>query len=455
MKKIYFALFFSIFFFLLSPGMKAEAGHNSFPEFSMVFQNATSSNGTTSAVTFTTTSSDFYAFSVETCDGTKGVFILSKEPATATYSYKWNENREVSLKKSVNEYSSSDYYGALLVDFSPQSLGSNYSDSFCNFSLKESYGSGTGAIYVFAKEVAQKLAGGEDPFYVPPTYTPDYTGIGYLTGMEDFYKELEIRNETGGLTTGNVTDKTFHFGWNRKTSTGLDIFTNDFDDSYVEVAISSVISRPLKDGTTYYSSTNGKIHQLDKLRDTYIFEYKYSDVLSLFADGLNEARNAQGFFDDLLTSGYSQPSLKLYYYFRVVVQDSSGNYTYGPWLRMNPDKTFDKYNANSSPGSSIVVGITDENDNFIISSDSEYGEGDHLTGGYGSGWNWEDAAIDSNKNKVVVNSYASNIEDLINMIQAMPNIVRTLFTFLPPWVLALFSLLVASIVPIIVIKIVT
>lgn len=451
MKKIYFSfvIAFSIAFFLLSPGMKAEAGHNSFPDFSIVF-----ANGTTSEVTFTTTSSDFYAFSVESCDGYKGVFILSKEAATATYSFTGN-TRTVNLSKSVNAYSSPDYYGSLIVDFSPQSSGSHYSDSFCNFTLKDSYGTGTNAIYVFAKEVAEKLSNGDDPFYVPPAYKPDYSGIGYLTGMEDFYKELEIRNETGGLTTGNVTDKTFHFGWNRKTSTGLDIFMNDFDDSYVEVAISSVISRPLKDGTTYYSSTNGKIHQLDKLRDTYIFEYKYSDVLSLFADGLNEARNAQGFFDDLLTSGYSQPTLKLYYYFRVVVQDSSGNFTYGPWLRMNPDKTFDKYNANSSPGSSIVVGITDENDNFIVSSDSEYGEGDHLTGGYGSGWNWEDAEIDSNKNKVVVNSYASNIEDLINMIQAIPNIVRTVFAFLPPWVLALYSLLVASIVPIIVIKIIT
>lgn len=388
--------------------------------------------------------------------------ILSKESATASYSYKFNENCVVGLSKSVDVFSSPDYYCALIVDFWPESSGTHYSDASCNFRLNDSYGvSLIGSqhskrpFYLFANEVAQKLSNGEDPFYVPPTYSPDYTGIGYLTGMEDFYKELEIRNETGGLTTGNVTDKTFHFGWNRKTSTGLDIFTNDFDDSYVEVAISSVISRPLKDGTTYYSSTNGKIHQLDKLRDTYIFEYKYSDVLSLFADGLNEARNAQGFFDDLLTSGYSQPTLKLFYYFRVVVQDSSGNYTYGPWLRMNPDKTFDKYNANSSPGSSIVVGTTDENDNFIVSSDSEYGEGEHLTGGYGSGWNWEDAAIDSNKNKVVVHSYAQNAEDLVNMVNSIPNLIQIVFSFFPPWVLGLFSLLVASIVPLVIIKIVT
>lgn len=139
----------------------------------------------------------------------------------------------------------------------------------------------------------------------------------------------------------------------------------------------------------------------------------------------------------------------------MVVQDSSGNYTYGPWLRMNPDKTFDKYNANSAPGSSIVVGITDENDNFIVSSDSEYGEGDHLTGGYGSGWNWEDAEIDSNKNKVVVHSYAQNAEDLVNMVNSIPNLIQIVFSFFPPWVLGLFSLLVASIVPLVIIKLVT
>lgn len=443
MKKIYFtfAIAFSIALFLLSPGMKAEAADwISTPFFhDEHYQNYVSykiNSGSVDKVFSFTLPSREYVY----------VGFISSKSTSIQYCDSFNSlsgmGSSATLDYMINNVNFSGYYcyvsGRYPYDkLSPVNMTVDASDEYEAMGI-----------------ICQKLAGGEDPFYVAPTYTPDITGIGYLTGMEDFYKELEIRNQTGGLTTGNVTDKTFHFGWNRTTSTGLDIYNNDYADSCVEVAISSVISRPLKDGTFFYSSTNGKLRTLSHVYDSYSYDYKYSDVLALFSDGLEEAWNAQGFFDDLLTSNYSTPDMKLYFYFRVVVQDSSGNYAYGPWLRMNPDKSFDKYNAVSAPGSSIVVGITDENDNFIV-SDSEYGDGDHLTGGYGSGWNWEDAEIDSNKNKIVVNSYAQNAEDLVNMVNSIPNLIQIVFSFFPPWVLGLFSLLVASIVPLVIIKIVT
>ena len=437
MKKIYFtfAIAFSIVFFLLSTGMKAEAADwISTPFFhDEHYQNYVSykiNSGSVDKVFSFTLPSREYVY----------VGFISSQNTSIQYVDSFNSlsgnGSSNLLTTSINGVNFSGYYcyvssGYPYDKLSPVNMTVDASNQYEAMGI-----------------ICQKLAGGEDPFYVA---VPDFSGIGYLTGMEKFYKEYQLTNETGGLTTGNVTDKAFHFGWNRTTSTGLDIFDNEYPDSCVEIAISSTISRPLKDGSFFYSSTNGDIRTLTHIYDSYTFDYKYSDVLSIFSDGLEEARNAQGFFDDLLTSGYSQPTMKLYFYFRVVCKGFSGNYIYGPWLRMSPDKTFDKYNGDTSAGASIVLGSSDDNNNFVI-IDSEYGEGAHVTGSVGSGSTWVDAGINAGSNIFVDNSLINNIDSFLGQIGEFPHLITYLLGFLPPWVINYIGICFSLLVTVIVVK---
>lgn len=432
MKKIYFALVFSIFFLLLSPGMKAEAGHNSFPEFSMVFE-----NGTKSPVTFTTTSTDFYAFSVESCDGYKGVFILSKEPATATYSFTGN-NRTVNLSKSVNAYSSPEYYGSLLADFSPQSSGSHYSDSFCNFTLKDSYGTGTNAIYVFANEVAQKLSNGEDPFFVPPTYAPDFSGLGYLKGLGKYYKEQTVYSQSTnlfGIKRYIISDRKYIFGWDPESTSGVQLSDENIS---VNVKVQLFGNRSTLSGESVPIKCNGTIVDFGNVPASAFY---YSTSLAEFLVKFD-------FSDTNDLNGDKKPI----FYFRLERKNDDNTVTYGNTLKFDPSApiSYITDSVSSSPEGTITVGeLTDSG--FVVDGSIE---SETVTGQGISGSSWEEVTINSNMNFVQDNSMITNIETFLSQIGSIPRIVGVLFSFLPSWCIGFVGLGLGMLVTVLVIKVV-
>ena len=417
---------------MLSPGIKAEAGHNSFPDFSMVF-----ANGAKSPVTFTTTSSDFFAFSVESCDGYKGVFILSKEPATATYSFTGN-NRTVTLSKSVNAYSSPDYYGSLIVDFSPQSFGSHYSDSFCNFSLKDSYGPGTDAIYVFAKEVAEKLSNGEDPFFVPPTYTQDFSGLGYLKGLGKYYKEQTVYSQSTnlfGIKRYVISDRKYIFGWDAESTSGVQLSDENIS---VNVKVQLFGNRSTLSGETVPIKCNGTIVDFGNVPASAFY---YSTSLAEFLVKFD-------FSDTNDLNGDKKPI----FYFRLERKNDDNTVTYGNTLKFDPSApiSYISDSISSSPEGTITVGdLTDSG--FVVDGSIE---SETVTGQGISGSSWEEITINSNMNFVQDNSMITNMESFLSQIGSIPRIVGVLFSFLPSWCLGFVGLGLGMLVTVLVIKVV-
>lgn len=442
MKKIYFifAIAFSIALFLLSPGLKVEAGHNSFPEFSMVF-----ANGTKSEVTFTTTSSDFYAFSVETCDGSKGVMILSKESATATYSFKFNENQVVGLTKSVDRYSSPDYYCALIVDFWPESSGSHYSDASCNFLLNDSYGvSVIGSqhsdtpFYLFANEVAQKLSNGEDPFFVPPTYTPDFSGLGYLKGLGKYYKEQTVYSQSTnlfGIKRYIISDRKYIFGWDAESTSGVQLSDENIS---VNVKVQLFGNRSTLSGETVPIKCNGTIVDFGNVPASAFY---YSTSLAEFLVKFD-------FSDTNDLNGDKKPI----FYFRLERKNDDNTVTYGNTLKFDPSAPIEYISdsLSSSPEGTISVGdLTDSG--FVVDGSIE---SETVTGQGISGSSWEEITINSNMNFVQDNSMITNMESFLSQIGSIPRIVGVLFSFLPSWCLGFVGLGLGMLVTVLVIKVV-
>lgn len=254
------------------------------------------------------------------------------------------------------------------------------------------------------------------------------------------------------VKTGNqVTKQTFIARFKPDTTTGK-VFHKDFDGyqvmleakdvKYINNFTNGVSDFPegitLKNGQSYKKilpDIQGVQMPLISVEYPDLF---YKDVFSSYGvQWTNEANNNLGTAHRI--------SFKCVFYVRPVKGDN-----YGEWLRIETDRNI----SGGSDGTYQTGSSSDDptSTDFTNPSDSSSGKGSTGTG------DSVDSAVDNASttynpfkgDTIWSDDWKTNFENLVSPLVAIPNVIRSLFSWLPSWVLTMFAVAFGAI-PIIII----
>lgn len=242
------------------------------------------------------------------------------------------------------------------------------------------------------------------------------------------------------------------WSWKNKTSTGFSLSNNDYAQTFIQVKVESkcVIYSDLRHTKVKQSFDNygekGMLFNQIPVNNQPLKVSYLTDVPKALPLTHAESHNP-------LYVGYNYTL-----YFRVVCtnstqvipDDSSSEWHCGGWRAM--DCNGDVLNSQSDKSSN---GHFDDNDNWI--ADEDDGNND-VTAGSDSVHDTDDAK-DSFANYqpssgMSTDTAIGNLKDLMNMVGYIPTMIATLFSFLPSWCITLIAVTFASMLVLIVYKLI-
>ncbi|MCM1441693.1 MAG: hypothetical protein NC131_21160, partial [Roseburia sp.] len=217
----------------------------------------------------------------------------------------------------------------------------------------------------------------------------------------------------------NVSQK-YYFEWKRKTSSGVSLQNNtDYTHIMLEWKVEAI-----KDKKVVASGSLGS-HNADG--NLYKFWNLYSEIYPALGDKVPE--------HDILR-----------YYVRVVATENNGiptvlpsdnaKWICGEWTYYDSGIT--------DTGSYDGNGYIDE-DGTTVREDNEVTTGSVYDSDI-------DSALDKIENNYNYADYITNLSALADQVKAIPGIIASVFSFLPPWCLALVALSVGTLAVLMVIK---
>lgn len=254
------------------------------------------------------------------------------------------------------------------------------------------------------------------------------------------------------VKTGNqVTKQTFVARFKPETTTGK-VFHKDFDGFQVMVEAKNVkyvnnFTNGVSDFPDGITLQNGKSYkkilpdiqgvQMPLISVEYPDKF-YKDVFSSYGvKWTNESNNNLGIAHRI--------SFRCVFYARPVKGDN-----YGDWLRIETDRNITggsdgTYQTGSSSDDPTSTDFTNPSD--ISSGKGSTGTGDSV-----------DSALDNASSTynpfkgdtIWSDDWKTNFENLVSPLVAIPNVIRSLFSWLPSWVLTMFAVAFGAI-PIIII----
>lgn len=279
-------------------------------------------------------------------------------------------------------------------------------------------------------------------------YSPS---IGGVVIKKDSFKEINLKsgvgNESHGIS-GNVNvDKEYQIGIDRYTSTGLDLFYNPvpphysnskFDRLRIHVYAQPDISCFYSDGSVFHPSEHNKTFDFDyinRVNFNCTYSVKRSALMDLIKTSLSEIDSIRGELAD--SSDNILITWKLYFRIEGKLSDSNDTF-YGDICKVSFNSKFTSHGYDDSPTATIDYGSFNSNgssDFDFVASESN--ESLTLTGSASSGVSWEEGYI--NNSGSIGSSPIQTAEDLMGQIKGIPEIISSLFSFMPSWVLAMYS----------------
>lgn len=255
--------------------------------------------------------------------------------------------------------------------------------------------------------------------------------LGTLMGMEKKYQSYAEKGNGDGAIT--VTERTHHWGWNKETSTGLNLLDNDSFDSIEVYCYLKVYDVSKKNWIT----GNKEKIESDKFKKLFfvdkgdasklVLEIKQTHIWNdILTKEVKEIGDALGANDALHNLDYSYD-----FYFQLI-GCKDGKYYKGDYVHFKKDGSAEEINGGKFDTSTNTA-TEDEDGNLKENDDKKDGTG---TGGTGN--TYEDAKNDANanasKNDADSNLDLDSAKAFINQIADVPKMIGDLFSFFPNWV---------------------
>lgn len=274
--------------------------------------------------------------------------------------------------------------------------------------------------------------------------------LGTLVDMEKHYKSYV---EMGNSDTGSiVNERTHHWGWNKKTSTGLNLLDNDSFDSietYCYIKFYDVYKKNWITGSKEKLSTDKfkKLYFISKCDASKLkLEVKQTDVLN---DEMIKELKSIG--DSLGAYDLTHEMVYSYDFYFQLVGCKNGKYYKGGYVHFKKDGSVEEILGGKYD---VTTNTADEDDNGNIkdNDDSETG-----TGVTGTGDNYDDAKnnADAVKNKTDDSSSGldvASIKSFMKEVGNVPKAIGKLFSFLPNWVTTFIGFGFVVLIALIIIK---
>ena len=279
-------------------------------------------------------------------------------------------------------------------------------------------------------------------------YSPS---IGGLVIKKDSFKEINLKSGVGSEShgiSGNVNvDKEYQIGIDRYSSTGLDLFYNPVPPHYsnskfnklrIHVYAQPDISCFYSDGSIFHPSEHNKTFDFDyinRVNFNCTYSVKRSALMDLIKTSLSEINSIRGELAD--SSDNILITWKLYFRIEGKLSDSNDTF-YGDICKVSFNSKFTSHGYDETPTATIDYGSFNSNgssDFDFVASESN--ESLTLTGSASSGVSWEEGYI--NNSGSIGGSPIQTAEDLMGQIKGIPEIISSLFSFMPSWVLAMYS----------------
>lgn len=273
--------------------------------------------------------------------------------------------------------------------------------------------------------VENNLLGSSDPDFDDYEYSFD---LGVLMGMERLSRDYSLKN-----SDNTFRERGTRFSWENQTSTGINLYSNDWDSLQIQAALF---------GIRYDRDSMGNKTVVDK-------QQYYYDPVDASVDNIQISwTELRQVLPDIYKINSLNDTSETFAYFRLLGQ-KDGNYYRGNWVRVNFKSTGneDELTATAVSGSGI-------GDDFEADVTSPYGQGSSYTQNRIEGYTEHDVTHSITTEIGGVGGMINTMEELLNQVGYIPKIVSILFSWLPPWCLALFSTAMALSVAMLVIKIV-
>lgn len=274
--------------------------------------------------------------------------------------------------------------------------------------------------------------------------------LGTLVDMEKHYRSyVEMGNSD---TSSIVTERTHHWGWNKKTSTGLNLLDNDSFDSietYCYIKFYDVYKKNWITGSKEELSTDKfkKLYFISKCDASKLeLEVKQTDVLD---DEMIKELKSIG--DSLGAYDLTHEMVYSYDFYFQLVGCKNGKYYKGGYVHFKKDGSAEEILGGKFDVSTNTAD-EDENGDIKDNDDSETG-----TGVTGTGDNYDDAKnnADAVINKTDDNSSGldvASIKSFMSEVGNVPKAIGKLFSFLPTWVTTFIGFGFVVLIALIIIK---
>lgn len=442
MKK-YFAFLFSFLFILVSVFSFSSFGSVHAQEFTKTVQFTKFPvfvKLTTGSIFKFTTSSKSVRYSYSLYEDRFEIVFFSSSPFSITRSYD-----DGSASSTFKNKISDDNLFITIFSFPKDGVVSPSSDELSGKSVSIEYGNNDSYIsycrYALGQEV--KPDHGIDSPSGPSSHDSNLGSLQLLDNNPWTWANVKTGNQVTKQTfiarfkSATTTGKEFH-----KDYDGYQVMIEAKDVKYINNFTNGVSDFPdgitLKNGQSYKKilpDVQGVQMPLISVEYPDLF---YKDVFSSYGvQWTNEANNNLGTAHRI--------SFKCVFYVRPVKGDN-----YGEWLRIETDRNISggsdgTYQTGSSSDDPTSTDFTNPSD--TVSGKGSTGTGDSV-----------DSAVDNASttynpfkgDTIWSDDWKTNFENLVSPLVAIPNVIRSLFSWLPSWVLTMFAVAFGAI-PIIII----
>lgn len=257
------------------------------------------------------------------------------------------------------------------------------------------------------------------------TYSPD---LGYLSGLESRTRMYEITDDVADTF---VINRIYRFGWDNKTTTGIDLWRSPYSSLQIQPKIHAFGSIKDKNGNVLYD-LSGYIDKdiFDVSQIT--FQYSTDDLENDFSY----------FYSDSRIPLRGSVDLRFEVYFRLLATTSDGEYLRGGWLRARPNYTSNSWGLADNATVDVDAGVMTDLDGYVKDPNSIFGNGISSNISHGSGSTIQEAQNSSNPfiQEDAPTDLLYYINSTVAMITSVPQVIGVLFSFLPPWCLGLLAL---------------
>lgn len=292
-----------------------------------------------------------------------------------------------------------------------------------------------------------------DPSQLPINVTSYDSSLGSLVlSSDNDYKFLSVM-----LNSTTIKNRFFTANFSDKTSNN-----KSFDKIQCMISLNNIYSKNFIGSSVPSDWNYSEGTELRSILPTLYDKNIKVDLLSLKDGTGNDSLYSFGIFQGLLdkhninVDGLFGGALVFDYtlFFRPVT--SSGSY--GDWISFTPEAGFDNDNLyKTSGGLSTLINYSKSSSNPTSTDYNFLGNSTSSKTAIGFGSDYDSAVADSNN--TFINNYngsddslITNIKGLFSYFVGLPDIVSTIFSWLPSWVLSLFAIGFALFVPIFIYK---